>query len=463
MKVIIAGFNLDKTLIDKYVPCAQSTPESISAAYARISRSSKSVNELRTDSLKEIEKSRASNQTIIFEMGHASVAEHAVFNVDIIGISRYLTEFIERSRLASFTEKSQRYVTFEDDFVIPEDLDSSIKEEYIKLTQTLFKEYQSTIVTLMNNLKAREPELKKRDLETKAKEDARYILPLSTKTQLGMTINARNLENLLQRLHNLPITEAQELYRQLFDAVCHVAPSLIRYTDVKKNAYSEFDSLKPIIKARSDELVTLTAANGSEVDILAALLYEKNSITFSDALASIVSLTPVEKAKLWDSIFRDLKFWQKLPRAFEMCDLIFETVMSQCCWAQFKRHRMCSIFKTSEVCGSENVIPPSVQELEVRDKWQNLFTEVNLLIQKIKQNQPLLSNYCLTNSHPVRVMVKINLRELYHFVRLRSDQHAQWEIRKISDLMSSLTRAKYPMAAKFLMGKSSYQKLEQNH
>ncbi len=60
--------------------------------------------ELRKKSLAEVQKARSSNQTIIFDMGHSSIAEHAVFNIDIIGVSRYLTEFIQRSRLASFTE-----------------------------------------------------------------------------------------------------------------------------------------------------------------------------------------------------------------------------------------------------------------------------------------------------------------------------------------------------------------------
>jgi thymidylate synthase ThyX len=122
MKVRLAGFNIDKSLIDTLPNQDIATPEVISAAYARISRSAKNVSELRQEALHEIRKSRSSNSKIIFEMGHSSIAEHAVFNIDIIGISRYLAEFVQQSRLVSFTEKSQRYVTLDGDFVVPPEI-----------------------------------------------------------------------------------------------------------------------------------------------------------------------------------------------------------------------------------------------------------------------------------------------------------------------------------------------------
>ena len=123
LQVRLAGYNVDSSLLSSLDNPA-ATPETISAAYARVSRSPKTVTELRSDALREINKARRSNQNIIFEMGHASIAEHAVFNFDIIGISRLLAETVESIRLASFTEKSQRYVTFTRAWVLPAELDS---------------------------------------------------------------------------------------------------------------------------------------------------------------------------------------------------------------------------------------------------------------------------------------------------------------------------------------------------
>ncbi|MGB9742557.1 MAG: hypothetical protein ACPL0F_05335 [bacterium] len=71
MKVKLAGFNIEQELIEnltknrRVVP----TPETIAAAYARVSRSKKSVEALRSEARRELKKARQSNQTIVFEMG----------------------------------------------------------------------------------------------------------------------------------------------------------------------------------------------------------------------------------------------------------------------------------------------------------------------------------------------------------------------------------------------------------
>src|SRR5512137_1249702 len=125
MKVLLAGYNIDTRVMEELRgrrKLATLTPETISAAYARISRSRKTVDDLRAEARQEIAKSRRSNRRIIFEMGHHSVAEHAVFNFDVLGISRRAVEELEGFRLGSYTEKSQRYVTLRGDYVIPAEL-----------------------------------------------------------------------------------------------------------------------------------------------------------------------------------------------------------------------------------------------------------------------------------------------------------------------------------------------------
>ena len=126
MKVVLAGYNVDREALDEVRRSAPArldlTPETLSASYARISRDARPVDELRRAARAEVDKARRSNRAVIFKMGHHSVAEHAVFNFDIMGVSRLAIEEIEKFRLVSFTEKSQRYITLGSDFVIPEEI-----------------------------------------------------------------------------------------------------------------------------------------------------------------------------------------------------------------------------------------------------------------------------------------------------------------------------------------------------
>jgi len=57
------------------------------------------------------------------------------------------------------------------------------------------------------------------------------------------------------------------------------------------------------------------------------------------------------------------------------------------------------------------------------------------------------------------VYARLSLRELYHFSRLRSDQHAQWEIRNLSNAMTALARPLAPRASTYLGGKSEFDQL----
>lgn len=464
MKIRLAGFNIDKNLIDEAIDSPIATPEVISAAYARISRSSKSIGDLRLQARKELDKARSSNNNIIFEMGHSSIAEHAVFNFDLTGISRLLTEIVQKSRLASFTEKSQRYVTFDNDYVIPTELSAEQRSVYINLMDSLFSEYRCSFEALKEKT-CRLP-LSIRDQENLAKEDARYILPLATKTQMGMTINARNLEALLRRLSNTPLSEAKELHEKLHSSVYKVAPSLIKYTGADSfytKDYSGFVPRLPAKNAHSEANAGVRileyTPNGDD-KILAALLYPSAGTDFERLFEQVKAMPTEDKLQIFAHSFEGIKAWHKLPKAFEMCEYTMEFAMSECCWSQFKRHRLCTIIKQSSQPDPSYTIPPAILECKRESLWQQLFKDVEAFANNMQDASSLLPSYLAPNARRVKVLVKMNLREVYHFARLRSDDHAQWEIRNLSRELVPLLKSLTPMATKLLMGKSELELLK---
>ena len=82
LKRVVTDLKDDDTLkaeLQAFLFMDHFTPETLSAAYARISRNPAPIPELRDKARKEVDKARRSNQAIIFGLGHSSVAEHAVF------------------------------------------------------------------------------------------------------------------------------------------------------------------------------------------------------------------------------------------------------------------------------------------------------------------------------------------------------------------------------------------------
>ena len=485
MKIILAGYNLDYETIREFQelhPEAQNlTPETISAAYARISRSPKPVDELREIARQEVEKARQSNRNIVFDMGHSSIAEHAVFNIDVIGVSRILVEEIEKFRLCSYTEKSQRYVLLKDDFVIPAEIrEAGLEEAFTGIVREQNRLYHE----LYNNLKpyvfekhrdfAADPKNRSM-IEGWAKEDARYILSLATETQLGMTINARNLELMLRRLAAHPLVEAQEYSSKLYEATKNIAPSLIRYTDAtdydrltrqalkektKTLCVEKYHARKSTPPGRSHKNVALVYATpDADNRIVASLIHSSSNFPFSQCLQIVSSMNRREKESFMKTALRHVKAYDPVLREFEHVDLHFELIINASCFAQMKRHRMATITGQGYDPSLGVTIPPAIREIGMTKAFMEMVTRTEKTFGTLQKLTPTAAGYILTNAHRKRISMKVNARELYHIARLRADTHAQWDIRETAEQMVYLGKREMPLTLMLATGKDGFASL----
>ena len=479
MKILLAGYNLDYDLIralkDKSGLKQDFTPETISAAYARISRSPKPVNELREISREEVDKARQSNRNIVFEMGHSSVAEHAVFNIDVIGVSRLLVEEIEKFRLCSFTEKSQRYVLFNKDFVIPEEIKQANLTDLFTETVQMQNDYYHALYEKLRpyifdkHKTLAENPANKSLLEGWAKEDARYVISMATQTQLGMTINARNLELMLRRLAALPLAEANEYSQKLYAATKDIAPSLIRYTQATdydkftrnnlrrlataflKKHHSETDGSK---KLPAVHLAFVSPSADSKV--AAALLFSSSILNYSSCLSQASQMTLREKKVLFKTAFEHLQAHDAVLRELENVDLQFELILSASCFAQLKRHRMSTIIAQDYNPQLGVTVPPSIKAIDQQNDFMEIMRHTQNAYDQIRKKSPLAAAYVLTNAHRKRVLMKLNAREMYHLARMRADAHAQWDIHDLTDKMLKQAQKVMPLTLMMACGKDNF-------
>lgn len=147
--------------------------------------------------------------------GHTSTFEHVTFTFSIEGISRICTHQLVRHRIASYSQKSQRYNTeyFSDDVVIyPESIKNApeeVKQLYFNSFKRSYEDYKKLL-----------------DLGIK-KEDARYVLPHGWETKIVVTMNARALHNFFSlRLCKRSQKEIHELAKHMLVEVRKVAPLL---------------------------------------------------------------------------------------------------------------------------------------------------------------------------------------------------------------------------------------------
>jgi flavin-dependent thymidylate synthase len=483
MKVYLAGYNVDTAVLQELQKKAgrgnDVTPEVISAAYARISRDPRPINEIRKDARRQVERARRSNRTIIFKMGHHSVAEHAVFNLDILGVSRLAMEEVEKFRLCSYTEKSQRYITLNRDFVIPEEIKGTGSERMFidivqKQSETYFELFRKLKTYVFNKYKDLSSDPKNHSLlEGWAKEDARYITALATEAQVGQTINARSLELLLRRFASHPLAEVRNLGRAIYREIAEVAPSIVIF----HQANDRDEKTYPQLKELAGEIVGETSVSRSFISpevqlvefteegdnvIVASLLHTSTQLPYEQCKTIAKNLPRLEKERIFKTSWRNMQFYDSMLREFEYVNLTFSIVLSSACFGQLKRHRMATITTQPYDPRLGVTIPESIKKIGMEKKFREIVDETNEVYQAINKIAPLAAPYVLTNAHRRRVLIRLNARELYHISRLREDMHAQWDIRAISLAMSQQAKKVMPLTFAMLGGKDKYSEIYQS-
>lgn len=115
--------------------------------------------------------------------GHASVLEHVSVTFRVSDVSRSLTHQLVRHRLASYVQQSQRYVRLSLDginwYVTPPSIADDQHAEF---------QYDEQMATCAGTYKA----LIAKGIKP---EDARFVLPEATKTEIVVTMNARELQS----------------------------------------------------------------------------------------------------------------------------------------------------------------------------------------------------------------------------------------------------------------------------
>ena len=489
LQVILAGHNGDIEVLRSGQ--GQFSPETLAAAYARISRYPEPVPELREKARQEVDAARSSNRTIVFGLGHHSVAEHAVFSFDILGCSRLAIEALEWHRLCSYTEKSQRYITLDGDWVAPTELEGDEPRQLEDLVAAQNDCYQALLPRLLEAQGGANPELmeRKRDRRTVegwAKEDARYVVSLATEGQLGFTCNARNLELVIRRLRLAPLAEARELGQQLFEQSREIAPSLIILADEEgfKQTYGAgledgyFQNAASDLAAATSS-VTLPAPTEDagvtrgdvtliehspdpDAAVISALLFAAGRGPLSSCVRAARSMGPDARLDLVNGVLAHMSQYDAPPRAFEEAWFRFELVVDASALAQLKRHRMCTQHWGPYDAELGVTVPPMVEEIGQRAAFMTIMERTGKTWRRLRESLARrgaavqAADYALTNAHRRRVAVTANLRELYHFSRLREDKHAQWAIRDIARDVSTLVRKVAPATASLLAGKDRF-------
>lgn len=144
--------------------------------------------------------------------GHTSIIEHAYITFKIAGVSRSMLAQITRHRLMSFCVQSQRYCRYNlvgnDWYVMPDKIADASADVQASFRASMAESASTYMALLEGGMKP---------------EDARYVLPEATKTDIVCSMNARELYNFLSlRLSPRASAEIHKCAEAMMDAASNV-------------------------------------------------------------------------------------------------------------------------------------------------------------------------------------------------------------------------------------------------
>lgn len=373
------------------------------------------------------------NQKLISKVvssGHKTVLEHHYFNLAFNNVSIFVEQFLIEFRLASFTIKSGRYVNFSGaGFNLPGSFTEPQKKKIKAHYKNMFGYYDKFV---------------SRGIPV---EDARFILPYGLKTNIYMSVNARELVHIIYVMIYGRGSKYEEIYKlglQLkaqFDA---------KYPELIENSK----------KLYTDELDEVLEVNPKPVEKIEYVYHSTELVSFpknsKPILDEFAKFTGYEKFDLKTALKDDkqAKLLEHFNYTFKINN--FALIILK----HLTRHRMQALATpplVKVVDANKFVIPKTIQaDAELFGDFKNCIEENRKLYNELRlELDPRLLIYLTPHSAAVDLVSTMNAREILHFSNLRTCSRAQWVIRDLAtEMLSKLKSADKEMFEGF--GPSCY-------
>jgi len=449
------------------------SPETIAVAFAKTSRSPESFREIAAGL--SAAASAEFHEKWVVGYGHASVAEHAVLHLAFENVSRLAVESIESNRLASYTEKSSRYQKWgKADFFIPPELDGHpLRDDYICTCRLLFDAYAQFLDPVRNLVeKQYPPRLKEteetydRRIRSQYADVCRFLLPAASLANLGMTANARVLENAIRKLGAHPLAEVRQIAAEIKRVAHAEVPTLVKYAEAdkylletskdinhgmhEKNREKIFsvDSVRSVVNTDWCQLIYHDP--DGETKLLAAALYRFGGMPFTQATQTVRSASEAERAHLAASLLGKLTRHDTPLRELEHTAYTFDLTLDNGAYAEFKRHRMMTQTPQALTARLGYTLPRRIVEAGLEAPYRATMETAAEVYEKLAEWNPHVAAYIVPNAFNRRVLFTLNLREAFAFCRLRAATNAHFSLRRVALRIAEEIQRVHPLLAKYL-------------
>jgi thymidylate synthase ThyX len=407
--------------------------------------------------------------------GDDSVAQLGGAHIACEWVSNVLTKVLQRGRLAAYLEQSTRYIPYDGE--MPGGgyrywRDDALGPEYSRAMDGLFDAYAEALPRVEAWASERfpradgEPESAHlRSIRAKALDLLRGLLPAASLSHMGIFATGQAYEQLVMRLLASPLPEAREVGAMILRELQSIMPSFVSRVERPERggewirtiagrrdaaaAMARRMGLASAEEADDGPSVRLIDVQGSEEDLLAAMLFEQAAVSEEELRAAVRMLPPDERAALIAELVGERANRRHRPgRGFEAVRYRFEVVSDYGAFRDLQRHRLLTIQWQPLTPYLGAGLPAELEDAGVADLYREGLDRSRAEYERlVDAGLADLAPYALCLGFRIRYVMDMNAREAMHTIELRSGREGHPGYRAVAHEMHAQIARVHPAVA----------------
>ncbi len=293
----------------------------------------------------------------------------------------------------------------------------------------------------------------------------RPVLPVATKSTVGIFASGQALENLIMRLRASESREAQTTGDALLAEARKIIPTFLERADkpdrggattaylatTKRNVVELASSYLPDTYASAQDPVTLKGVwPRNELDLVPHMLYESSNLSLEEIEQEVSGWSIDRKIEVFQAYLGERLNRRHRPgRAIEQAHYSWDLVCDYGIFRDLQRHRMVDDLEWQELTpryGYE--VPKLVEDAGLADLFEKCF-DVSAKLYSVLQAAGFSyeAQYATLLGHRMRWKVTYNAREAFHLHELRTSPQGHPGYRKLVLEMHQKLAEAHPMLA----------------
>ncbi len=495
------------TNLDKNIFCLRNLPEVVKGAlFSRYSRSPKGIRKILVDEfinapemgfteivgekggadeMVAIRKAEEFYDRVLVGYGDDSVAELGGAHIACEDVSIIASKVLEDSRIGlSPLEKSTRYVYFDEKkngryryLLEPKIMQSPFASLYVETCDYLFGTYAKLITPMTNFVTERFPQAEgvtdrayKSTVRAKVCDVLRGLLPASTLTNVGLYGNGRAFEDLITKMYASGLGEISSIGGDMQEELSKVVPSFVKRANDKygmqqqeywrKNRQAIAGISKQLFRGQQNgfggrmqgvELVEYETEEHALDRICRAILFSHAVMPMGNLGKAIAGLSRAEKEAVVKAYAGERQNRRNRPgRAFEHTFYTFDLVGNYGMFRDLHRHRVLTQERQTLGVGLGYDTPPEIIEAGFGKEFSDCMHAAQDAFQQISFHYPQEAQYIVPMAYRTRWYFKLNLREAFHLIELRTMQQGHRDYRQMCQQMYYQIKRVHPLFASLM-------------